>query len=78
MFLDELRHFLSCVRGETHPVVDLREAARSLRISLCAEESLKKGTAVVCDEDMSGKADSSPRGLFLFPSCEENTRQTLT
>lgn len=50
MFLDELRHFLACLRGEAQPLVDLREAVRSLRISLCADESLKKGSAVSCDE----------------------------
>jgi predicted dehydrogenase len=49
MFLDELRHFICCVRGETHPVVDLQEAARSLRVSLWADESLRKGTLVECD-----------------------------
>lgn len=48
MFLDELRHFLACLRGEEQPLVDLREAVRSLRISLCAEESLLNGTAVSC------------------------------
>jgi hypothetical protein len=49
MFLDELRHFLACLRGEEQPLIDLREAARSLRISLCAEESLLSGEAVPCD-----------------------------
>ena len=48
MFLDELRHFLACLRGEEQPLVDLREAIRSLRISLCAEESLVSGAAVPC------------------------------
>jgi hypothetical protein len=49
MFLDELRHFLACVRGEEQPLIDLREAARSLRISLCAEDSLRSGGAVSCE-----------------------------
>lgn len=48
MFLDELRHFLACLRGEEQPMIDLREAIRSLRISLCAEESLVSGAAVPC------------------------------
>lgn len=48
MFLDELRHFLACLRGEDQPLVDLREAMRSLHISLCAEESLMNGVAVRC------------------------------
>lgn len=48
MFIDELRHFLSCVRGEAQPLVDLREAVRSLSLSLLAEESLRTGAAVPC------------------------------
>jgi predicted dehydrogenase len=48
MFLDELRHFLACLRGDEQPLVDLREAVRSLRISLCSEESLLSGAAVPC------------------------------
>jgi predicted dehydrogenase len=48
MFMDELRHFLACLRGEEQPLIDLREAIRSLRISLWAEESLASGSAVPC------------------------------
>ena len=48
MFLDELRHFLACVRGEAQPLVGLREAIRSLQCSLLAEESLRTGAAVAC------------------------------
>lgn len=48
MFLEELKHFLACLRGEKEPLVDLREAVRSLRMSLCAEESLVIGAAVSC------------------------------
>lgn len=47
MFLDELRHFLACVRGEAQPLVGLREAIRSLQLSLLADESLRTGAAVV-------------------------------
>jgi len=46
LFRDELRHFLACVRGDERPVVDLREGARSLRIALAAEHSLRTGQAV--------------------------------
>jgi predicted dehydrogenase len=46
MFLAELRHFLACVRGDEKPMVDLREAAASLAISLGADESLRSGRAV--------------------------------
>lgn len=43
MFLSELRQFLSCVRGEERPAVDLREGARSLQIALAAEASMHSG-----------------------------------
>ena len=46
MFLDELEHFLACLRGEEQPIVDLREGMRSIRISLAADKSLQSGTAV--------------------------------
>ncbi|MEQ1898878.1 MAG: Gfo/Idh/MocA family oxidoreductase [Vicinamibacterales bacterium] len=46
MFLDELKHFLSCVRGDAAPVVTVREGAESLRIALAAKESMATGQLV--------------------------------
>jgi predicted dehydrogenase len=46
MFLDELRHFLDCLKGKARPVVDLREAISSMRIAEAALESLHSGRAV--------------------------------
>lgn len=46
MFLDELQHFLACLRGEEQPMVNLREGARSLKIALAADASLQTGQAV--------------------------------
>jgi predicted dehydrogenase len=46
MFLDELRHFFACVRGEEQPLVDLREGLRSMRIADAADRSLNTGAAV--------------------------------
>jgi predicted dehydrogenase len=43
MFFDEMRHFLDCVAGNDLPLVDLREAERSLRVGLAAAKSLKSG-----------------------------------
>jgi len=52
MFMDELQHFLACLRGEEEPIVDLREGARSLRISLAADASLQTRRAMeVVDEE---------------------------
>jgi predicted dehydrogenase len=45
MFVDELKHFLSCLRGDESPLVDLQEGTRSLKISLAAIESLQSGEA---------------------------------
>ncbi|MBZ0297918.1 MAG: Gfo/Idh/MocA family oxidoreductase [Anaerolineae bacterium] len=46
MFVEELRHFLACVRGEEAPLVDLDEGIASLKITLAADESLHSGRAV--------------------------------
>jgi predicted dehydrogenase len=46
LFLDELGHFLACVRGEESPIVGIGEGARSLRMALAARESIKTGHVV--------------------------------
>jgi predicted dehydrogenase len=46
MYLDQLRHFLACVRGEEQPLVSVRDGAQSLRMALAARESMKTGRAV--------------------------------
>lgn len=46
MFIDELRHFLACVRGDEIPLVDVREAVRSMRVGRAAADSLRSGQAV--------------------------------
>ena len=46
LFLDELKHFFACIRGEEKPLVSLRDGARSLRMALAAKESLATGRVV--------------------------------
>ncbi|HEX3230634.1 MAG TPA: Gfo/Idh/MocA family oxidoreductase, partial [Pyrinomonadaceae bacterium] len=46
MFLDELSHFLECLKGEAAPMVDLRGAKSSMRIAQAALESLASGRSV--------------------------------
>ena len=46
LFLDELDHFLACVRGDQRPVVDVREATMSLRMAVAARESMETGRVV--------------------------------
>jgi predicted dehydrogenase len=41
MFIEEMSHFLSSVRGETTPVVPVADGAISLRVALAARESLE-------------------------------------
>jgi len=51
MFMNELRHFLACMRGEAKPLINLREAIRSMRIGLAADHSLQSEHAVECDAE---------------------------
>ena len=46
MFIDELQHFLACIRGEEQSLIDLREGIRSMKIGLAADNSLKTGNVV--------------------------------
>ena len=58
MFIDETRHFLSCVERHEAPVVTLLDAAESLRMALAAKESLDKGVVVrVSRRDVSTMSD---------------------
>lgn len=40
-FLDELKHFLACLRREQTPAVSVRDGAASLRMALAAKQSLE-------------------------------------
>lgn len=46
LFLDELRHFLDCLKGDCQPIVSLDEAEVSLRIALAAKTSLESGAVI--------------------------------
>jgi predicted dehydrogenase len=46
LFLDELAHFLACLRGDASPIVGVSEGARSLRMALAARESIATGQIV--------------------------------
>jgi predicted dehydrogenase len=46
MFVDELRHFLTCVDTRSRPVVDLRDAAHSLRTALAVKQSMSSRAVV--------------------------------
>jgi predicted dehydrogenase len=45
-FMDELRHFLACLRGDETPAVSVRDGAASLRMALAAKTSLQTGRVV--------------------------------
>ncbi len=46
LFLDELSHFIACVKGEQQPLVDLHAGVQSLRMALAARQSLQTGEIV--------------------------------
>lgn len=46
LFLDELSHFLECVKTRRKPVVDLEDGLQSLRMALAAKESMATGLPV--------------------------------
>lgn len=43
MYLDEMRHFLACVRGEAAPLLDGPGATRVLEIALAARDAAREG-----------------------------------
>jgi predicted dehydrogenase len=46
LFLDELKHFLDCVKSRNRPIVDLHDGLQSLRVALAAKESIATQRAV--------------------------------
>lgn len=46
MFLDELTHFLDCVKSGTESIIGLQQGIESLKISLAADHSLHTGQLV--------------------------------
>jgi predicted dehydrogenase len=46
LFLDEMRHFLDCVRDGAKPLVGIREGAQSLDIALAALRSVETGNLI--------------------------------
>jgi predicted dehydrogenase len=46
LFVDEMRHFLDCVKQGAVPCVSLRDGANSLRVALASLESLHSGQAI--------------------------------
>ena len=46
LFLDELKHFLHCVKSRNKPIVDLHDGRQSLRMALAAKRSILTGQAV--------------------------------
>ena len=46
LFVDELNHFMACIRGEAQPLVNLHDGLQSLRMALAARESMETGRVV--------------------------------
>lgn len=49
LFMDEMRHFLTCIDLGTQPCVTIREGAQSLRIALAAKNSLENQGIIEMD-----------------------------
>ena len=58
MYLDEMRHFLDCVRGYASPMVGGEDGLRALEIALAARRSSEEGHAV----EIASKSSTGPRG----------------
>lgn len=52
LFLDEMRHFLDLVGGNTTPICTLEDGIRALQIVLAAYQSAEKGCRVLLDHDL--------------------------
>jgi predicted dehydrogenase len=46
LFLDELRHFLACLKREVFPLIPVSEGAKSLKMALAAKESMATGQVI--------------------------------
>ena len=46
MFIDEMKHFLACLRGEEAPICNLHDGVRSLEVALMAKESARQGKLI--------------------------------
>ena len=47
LFMDQMRHFIGCIKTGSNPCVTLRGGARSLQMALAAKKSLQTGKVVI-------------------------------
>jgi predicted dehydrogenase len=52
LFVDEVRHFLSCLAGTESPIASLRDGAMSLRLALAARQSIVTHQPVEVSDDV--------------------------
>ena len=60
LFVDEMKHFLECVKTRREPVVGLVQGIESLRMALAAKESIARGGLVELDT-VNADAPNAPR-----------------
>lgn len=46
-YLDELKHFFACIRGEEKPLVDIETAFKGMKIAIAVKESMEKGEKAI-------------------------------
>ncbi len=46
MYVEEMKHFISCLKGEEKPMQDVFQAKRALEVALAAKDSAAKGSII--------------------------------
>jgi len=46
MYIEETKHFLQCVEGNTSPMQDINSARKVLEIALAAKRASQEGTVI--------------------------------
>ena len=51
MFIDEIQHFLACVKSRSKPIVDLNDGMQSLKTALAAKQSIASRRVVQISQE---------------------------
>jgi len=50
MYIEEVKHFIDCIRENKKPMIDLDEGIKSLKIVIAAKKSYKIGKFIEIEE----------------------------
>ncbi len=51
MYVEEIKHFINCIKGKEKPMQTIRDAKKILEVSLAAKESSKTGKEIILNVD---------------------------